>query len=355
MQSSILLPGSSVGPLAKVSHSLLGEGSHVSSGECISSLVGRLVGFHHQSLLISAYWPEGRGNVGYGANVGSNHTGRLPDQEIRAGEGVFYGLGCCVKFPANFQGAPYSIIASGTVCLPQKNEMPFSLISTPVEAVPGLSPGINEIFPGWVLSDSVFTVVRNEAKFRDRLKKISGSGDPSIFRLDIFEKIASARDALAKAVQGRLKTQAGEAVFTEREIPEIGKNFLRESVRVKALKCYSEFLEWFALGSLWRAVNGHAALGSFSSNILFGQNLEISSIPVDKLSKLFEKFTVLHDKLIVKAVEESKRKDDKRASAVIGESYAKVHPKATEQSVVKTARSEGLVLTNAIKEWRSKL
>lgn len=32
-----------------------------------------------------ALWPEGRGNVAYGANVGSNHTGKLADQEAVPG------------------------------------------------------------------------------------------------------------------------------------------------------------------------------------------------------------------------------------------------------------------------------
>ena len=51
-----------------------------------TSLVGPFVAFHHQALLIAAYWPEGKGNIAYGANVGSNHTGKAPDQEIRPGE-----------------------------------------------------------------------------------------------------------------------------------------------------------------------------------------------------------------------------------------------------------------------------
>ena len=32
-------------------------------------------------------WPEGKGNVAYGAMVGANHTGRAPDQAV-AGEAV---------------------------------------------------------------------------------------------------------------------------------------------------------------------------------------------------------------------------------------------------------------------------
>lgn len=94
---------------------VLGPNSSISEGECSTSLVGPFVGFHHQSLLIASFWPEGKGNVGYGANVGSNHTGRAPDQELWPGQGVFFGLGTSVKFPANFRAAQYSIVATGAV------------------------------------------------------------------------------------------------------------------------------------------------------------------------------------------------------------------------------------------------
>ena len=58
-----------------------------------SCLVGPFVGFHHQALLIACFWPSGKGNIGYGANVGSNHTLKAPDQELWPGEGLFFGLG----------------------------------------------------------------------------------------------------------------------------------------------------------------------------------------------------------------------------------------------------------------------
>ncbi|RYH15050.1 DUF4954 family protein [archaeon] len=60
---------------AKVQHSVLGPDSSVSVGECKKSLVGPMVGFHHQSLLIATVWPMGRGNLAYGSMVGANHTG----------------------------------------------------------------------------------------------------------------------------------------------------------------------------------------------------------------------------------------------------------------------------------------
>lgn len=109
--------------------SILAPNTGVSSGECNSSLVGPFIGFHHNSVLISgthtsaisfeAIWYKGKGNIGYGANIGSNHTGRLPDQELIPGEGLFFGLGCNIKYPCNFMNAPYSLIASGITTLPQ--------------------------------------------------------------------------------------------------------------------------------------------------------------------------------------------------------------------------------------------
>ena len=98
-----------------------------------------------------ALWFEGKGNIGYGANIGSNHTGRLPDQECIAGEGVFFGLGCSVKYPCNLHNAPYSIIASGVTLRPQKVDMPFSLLNRPTECREGLSPAftISCVFFTW--------------------------------------------------------------------------------------------------------------------------------------------------------------------------------------------------------------
>ena len=68
--------------------SLIGSNSHIAKGEITACYVGPFVGMHHQSLLIGILWPLGRGNVGYGSNVGSNHTGRIPDQETSVGEGT---------------------------------------------------------------------------------------------------------------------------------------------------------------------------------------------------------------------------------------------------------------------------
>lgn len=167
--------------------SVLGANTSVAEGEVTSSFVGPFVGFHHQALLIAAVWPEGKGNVGYGANVGSNHTLKAPDQELLPGEGVFFGLGCNIKYPSNFAAAPYSVIATAVSTLPQMVAMPFALINSPAHVIPTLSPALNEISPGWVLGSSVFTVLRNEHKFRTRNRSTRTTIDPAIFRPDIIQ------------------------------------------------------------------------------------------------------------------------------------------------------------------------
>ena len=160
---------SSIGDSARLAHCVLGPDSSVAGGECHHSLLGPFVGFHHQSLLIAAVWPQGRGNIAYGAMVGANHTGRVSDQECWPGEGIFFGLGSAVKFPSNLVESPYSIVASGVVLPPQKICYPFSLISTSDRCVDtGDEDGYGEktyktvitISPGWVILSNPYMIDR---------------------------------------------------------------------------------------------------------------------------------------------------------------------------------------------------
>ena len=65
---------------------------------------------------------------------------------------------------------PPATVSRGVTTLPQRIRFPFSLINTPGEALPGVSPAYNEIIPGWVLSDNLFALKRNEGKYSMRNK-----------------------------------------------------------------------------------------------------------------------------------------------------------------------------------------
>jgi hypothetical protein len=155
LSAVLMFPHSGVSHGAIVEESVLGPDCSIACGECRRSLLGPFVGFHHQSLLIAASWPLGRGNVAYGSMIGANHTGRTNDQEGLPGEGCFFGLGVSVKFPFSVVYSPYTLIASGTNLISQKISFPFSLVSNYDSGA-----GANTLRPGWVLWSNPYFIER---------------------------------------------------------------------------------------------------------------------------------------------------------------------------------------------------
>ncbi|EER03223.1 conserved hypothetical protein [Perkinsus marinus ATCC 50983] len=392
VEGSVLCPTVHVERHGKVFDSIIGPGSGVAEGEVTASLVGPFVGFHHQALLIACFWPAGRGNVGHGANVGSNHTGKAPDQENWPGEGTFFGLASNIKYPFHLVDAPYSLIATGVSCLPQAIGLPFSLVNESSEYINGLSPAINEITPGWMLSDNMYSLFRNEAKFESRQRNLSKDGvmyQFAVFRPEIMDRVVKARDALKAAdpKDAKLKDAKGRAVFTDKEIPIMGKNWMNDSTRLIAIKTYSTFLQWYAIRGLWRRLasihfeSGHAcsdeAAKLVSSTIAY-----LKSPPVVDLSPVYENLTACaftdeasqaelrelqwaheckvlrtecEDPLNVAALLRwfgetnqeiaqscitAKARDDARGARIIGNSFTEAHESAEENQVCKNAVAE---------------
>ncbi len=336
VESSALCEYSSAERHAKVTDSLIGPNTGIGEGEVTACLVGPFVGFHHQSLLIAAYWPEGKGNVAYGANIGSNHTSRLPDQEIRPGEGTFFGLGTNIKFPSDFSRAPYSIIATGATTLPQKVTFPFSLINTPAAHVANMPPAFNEIIPGWVLADNLFMVKRNENKYTKRNKARRLKFDPETLRPDIVDMMVRSQAALRKV--------RGKEVYTGKDIDGLGKNYLLEARRKSAVETYTFYIRYYALSGMLRELRRLAKLGrkirprllaTRSSNKRWEHEKRILQRELPD-SGLRENLHLLADmeKKVAKDILETKRKDDIRGMRVIDD-YADVHSPAEEDSFVR--------------------
>ena len=320
-----------------LTQSILGPNSGVAEGEVTASLVGPFVGFHHQALLIAAMWPEGKGNVGYGANVGSNHTGRAPDQEIWCGEGTFFGLGINVKFPADFSRSPYSIVASGVTCLPQKVEFPFSLINTPAAQPPDVSPSFNEIFPGWVLAENIYMLKRNEGKYQKRNKARRERFEFDVFRPETVALMLDARDRLRRAEE--------RPVYTSREIAGLGKNFLTERARQAGIAAYDFYLGHYARRGLLSQLVGRglrpegpqaaALLAEPSDDPGWEQQRAIlhAQAPAgDVVAHLQE--LVARERKIAEDVERSKSRDDARGSRIIPD-YEQAHSPAAEDGFIR--------------------
>lgn len=240
VSEALLMEEAHIGPNSLVASSVLGPDVHVSAGEVHCSVIGPNTNAHHQSLVISVLWPLGRGNVGYGANIGSNHTGRIPDQETSSGEGVFWGLSCVIKFPVDMTLAPYSIVAAGTTLAPQRVCMPFSLV------VASNTGGANSIIPGWVLASSPYTIARSEKKFANRRKAkrhLHYTGW-KIIRPETIAMCQWARKQLQSV------PQESKTYETDKAVAGIGSNVLSEKGRRSGIKAYTDCIQRFALGGL---------------------------------------------------------------------------------------------------------
>ncbi|HPI15217.1 MAG TPA: DUF4954 family protein [Spirochaetota bacterium] len=342
VDNSILAEHSRVERHGKATNVILGPNSGIAEGEATSSLIGPFVGFHHQSMLIAALWPEGKGNIGYGANIGSNHTSRAPDQELWCGEGVFFGLGTNIKFPANYVNAPYSIIATAVITEPQRVDFPFSLIARPYRAMSGIPNNYNEIMPGWVLAHNLYSILRNERKYRERNRARRNAFDFRVFRPDTVAGMISARNSLAEAVQ--LKE-----AYTEKDIPGAGKNFMTEKSRVQGIETYTYFIRYYALTALEGRLSECVASGAgpafkyapdpadpeweFVRGILATEGLD-KNTPKENMRRLIDcRKTVLANTV------RSKERDDLRGRSIIDD-YDRINVGAGEDIFIREMREE---------------
>jgi hypothetical protein len=339
---SVLAENAHAAGHAKVTASLLGPDSGVAGGEVTASLVGPLVHCHHQALLIAAFWPGGKGNVSYGANVGSNHTGKAPDQEFWPGEGLFLGLGVNVKYPADFTRAPYTIVACGVTLLPQKLAFPFSLVKTPAQPWPGVPPAFNELIPAWVLTDNLFALRRSEGKYRERSRALRARPDCRVFRPDVIELVRDACRRLESVRQVR-------EVYTEADIDGLGKNYLREEHRRRAAEGYRFCTAWYALlalkdrvraaldegeeGALERLLTAPGEGAWEHARRILHDDLGLDE-PAAALGRLPDLLT-----RAARAVEASKAKDDERGRRIIDD-YAAVHVPAPLDACVQATWEE---------------
>eukprot|EP00968_Pinguiococcus_pyrenoidosus_P020069 scaffold2277_cov256-Pinguiococcus_pyrenoidosus.AAC.6 len=272
---------------ARVTNCLLGPEAHLEAMEATCSLIGPSIGMHHSALLIACLWPEGRGNLACGALVGSNHTGRAPDTMLWAGEGVFVGLGAQVKYPQTLLESPYSLVAAGVLLPAQRLMMPFSLVvasasdassfprvprSDQSEGRP-ISATTPRVLPGWVLRYSMYTVVRNESKFRSRTKVLPPSGvvhgvlrDATVrlcmgARRCITQDLDTLRSRIQESGQVADDRALAHYAVTSEDMPSLGACWAQWRDCVKGIEDYSSLITLHALRCLLEYVEFANGLG----------------------------------------------------------------------------------------------
>jgi hypothetical protein len=199
-----------------------------------------LIGLHQHAQLNFVLWPQGNGSVGCGANVGTNQTSQASDQELRPGEGMLLGPGVQIDLPADFSRSPYSIIAGGVRTPPQKVTFPFALIKTPSASCEGIALGCNEIFPGWVLTDNLYVLKRNQRENRARNQTRRQRLEFDMLRPEIID--------LVREAHGRLQAISSvKEVYTASSIEGLGDNVLFEMQRKRAVDTYQFFIRLYVL------------------------------------------------------------------------------------------------------------
>lgn len=369
----LMLEHSHAGNGATIKDSVIAPNTGVEKGEVTSSFMGPFIGMHHDSIVIGVDWGEGMGNVGAGTRLGSNHTGRAPDQEMRTGEGVFLGLGSLYSFSGNFVDSPYTIFGKGVSMLPSRIAMPFSLVQKPTVQIPGESPEFMEISPAWIWSDNAYMVMRNEGKYAGRDKslrsglKATGKDDPllrrtpfEILRPDTVNQMIQARDLLAKIDPTTARTAnipnrekpllyymgpKSEKNIQPGEIPELGKTIMSEDSRGKAVKTYTAMIQYYGVKGLWAEVQKLATAGRLS------EVPALLSTPSTDLRWEHERRVLLTElpgksvpdilRLLVEAqqklagqVRTSKEKDDERGERLLDD-YRETHTAAADDKFVK--------------------
>ncbi len=352
VDSSVMTEHSHVERHGKVTTSILGPNTGVAEGEVTSCLLGPFVGFHHQALLIAVLWPEGKGNVGYGANVGSNHTSKAPDQEFWPGEGAFLGLGVNIKYPADLSRAPYTIIASGVTTLPQKVTFPFSLINNPSASYPGVSPAYNEMIPAWLLTDNMFTLKRNEGKYKARNKAKRTQFVFDVFRPDTVDLMLDAARRLQAVRQDH-------EIFTDREIAGLGKNYMLQTYRKPAIEAYHFYAEYYALLGLKARVEFMLRAHSTPISQLLTtptdeplwehqRNILVKEVGLDDVVAGLRQLPKILE-MVAGDVERSKAKDDERGRRIIDD-YAEVHTPAAKDKFVRQTWEETRRVSSELEE-----
>ena len=280
--------------------------------------------------------------------------------------------------------APYSLIASGITLLPQKVEMPFSLINKPSVNDSSVSPAYNEILPGWALYNNYYMIIRNENKFMQRNKSKRNAFETQVIRQSIVDLMFSARSQLLMREPANQDTfldldsfgtlrdtrsssfsmlrAIGEEseesendmtpinlevkdMYTDSDITGIGKNMMTERSRQHGINIYSYFIRLFYLRKLKSLVQDiYSESESYSLSELLStetwremKETLRTECKETTLDMLMEVLYSMEDLLLQNAIR-SKKKDFVRGRNIY-EFYDKTHDYEKDMKVVEERKA----------------
>jgi hypothetical protein len=220
-------------------------------------------------------------------------------------------------------------------------EFPFSLVTQPLACHADAPAMYNELKPAWLLWENLYTLVRNESKYRKRNRARRDSYDFTILRPNIVDMMTTAR--------ARLQGAPGKEIFTDRDISGTGKNFITAAGVKNGIEAYDFFIKYYALRMYAKRAGrliagGHKLTGSIiledDREIKWWQHargiLETEGLTAKSASGNMETFIDMTRKIYSKTLN-SRRRDYERGSAII-EDYGVHHDLPENDPVIAELR-----------------
>lgn len=145
---------------ARLKHTVVGDNSTIACCEVLNSLIFPVHQQHHNNSFLIASCLMGQTNLAAGSTIGSNHNGRVNDNEVCAGRGFWPGLCTSVKHPSRF--ASYVLLAKGDFPYELNITLPFSLV------INDPAKDHLKVMPAYWWMYNVYALARNADKFRQR-------------------------------------------------------------------------------------------------------------------------------------------------------------------------------------------
>ena len=200
--------------------------------------------------------------------------------------------------------------------------MPVEALDAEDDRVPR---AYNEIVPAWGLWANAYGIVRAELKFAKRDRSRHHTIDYKVLRPGIMRQVKQARDRLHNVI-------GVKKVWLEEDIDGLGRNFLREESRRKAIRVYDQALMRYALRILLGEREGRLTIpGSAELAHELADELLAATTFEERMRRLLD-----IERENAGLVEESKRRDDERGVRIIP-GYADAHVAAADDPVVRSA------------------
>ncbi len=198
-------------------------------------------------------------------------------------------------------------------------------------------------------------IKRNEEKYkqRNRAKRIHLKF--SIFRPSIVDKMVNA--------ENHLQVQLVKDVYTESDIDGLGKNYLLEANRIKAIDTYNYFIRYYCLNLMFRYLLANTTHEVNLDEILHkatdgeewehARNLFLSRLEFSSLHEAG--MTLIEIKnAIARQIFESKQRDDVRGEKIT-KGYNEAHVLAKDNEFVKTTMDQTRVYEKQIQNYLQSL